>query len=159
MKHFNAVRLKGMSVLASAMVLLAGPVFAQHKMDEMGKTAPAMADCHQPMMKGLGKHLSQMKTKLHLSADQQTAWAAFANNMNAQPEAMGTVHDAGAMSKLTTPERLEKMNAMHESHMTAMQSHMKLRHDAVLKFYSQLSAEQQKTFDTESWAFHQHHMH
>ncbi len=147
-----------MSMLASALLFVGWAVAAQHMKDDMGMHTHAYADCHHPMMKGMEKRLSQMKTKLHLNADQQPAWEAYSKSMTTLPEqAKNAMQDEVAMSKLTTPERLEKMNAFEEAHVTSMQAHMKLRHEAILKFYNQLSTDQKKTFDMESWHFHQRH--
>ena len=73
------------------------------------------------------------------------------------PERMGDMRESSVMEKMTTPERLEKMGAMHEAHMTAMQSLMKERQEAVLTFYNQLNPDQQKIFDAQSWSFHKCH--
>jgi hypothetical protein len=109
-------------------------------------------------MRQASKHMSQIKAKLHLTASQQTAWEAFLKTMNTSPEFSAEMHDPVAMAKLTTPERIEKINALQVQNIAAMQAHMKQRHEAVLGFYKQLSADQQKTFDTQSWSFHQRRM-
>jgi hypothetical protein len=58
------------------------------------------------------------------------------------------------LAKLSTPERMEKMNAVHEANIAIMQTHMKQRTEATRLFYNQLSAEQQKVFDAETLSEH-----
>jgi hypothetical protein len=62
--------------------------------------------------------------------------------------------DREAMAKLSTPERMEKMNSVHEANLAAMQSHVKQRSEATRTFYNQLTAEQQKVFDAETLPEH-----
>jgi hypothetical protein len=62
--------------------------------------------------------------------------------------------DRDALAKLSTPERMEKMNAAHEANLAAMQAHIKQRTEATRTFYNQLSVEQQKVFDAETLPEH-----
>jgi Spy/CpxP family protein refolding chaperone len=57
--------------------------------------------------------------------------------------------DRAEMDKLTTPERLDKMRAMHKERMATMEAAMDKRADATKTFYAVLSPEQKKTFDAE----------
>jgi len=157
MKRHFVVQMTGFSMLASALLSVATPAGAQHMMGGMGMYAGDKA-CHHRTMRQGSKHMAQIKAKLHLTASQQTAWEAFSRTMNTSPEFSAGMHDPIAMAKLTTPERIEKINALQDQNIAAMQAHMKQRHEAVLGFYNQLSAEQQKTFDTQSGSFHQRRM-
>lgn len=91
-------------------------------------------------------HLAQLKTKLKLTAAQEGAWTTFTAAM--QPPAnrpdMKAQHEE--MAKLTTPERLDKMQGMKEQR----DAEMKKRTDAIKAFYAQLNPEQKKVFDAES---------
>ena len=58
------------------------------------------------------------------------------------------------LAKLSTLERMDKMNAVHEANLATMQAHMKQRNEATRAFYNQLSAEQQKVFDAETLPEH-----
>lgn len=157
MKSSMTARVTSVSMLISALLMVAGPANAQHNMDGMGRHASDDEACQPQLMQGHGKHLAQMKNKLHLTTAQTPAWEAFSKTINTMPERMGDMRESSVMEKMTTPERLEKMGAMHEVHMTAMQSHMKERHEAVLTFYNQLNPDQQKIFDAQSWSFHKRH--
>ena len=91
------------------------------------------------------RHLADLKAKLKLDANQETAWKTFADAM--QPAAGAWAHpDRAAMEKLTTPERIDQMQTLHAQH----DAEMKKRGEATKIFYASLSAEQKKTFDAET---------
>jgi glucan phosphorylase len=106
------------------------------------------------MMKQSGKRLSKMKAQLHLTSEQQPAWEEFSKSMNTSPVWFDGKNRDDAWTKLTTPERLEKMNAMRDKNITRMQAHMKQRSETVLKFYNQLTTDQQKIFDVQATRMH-----
>lgn len=91
------------------------------------------------------KHLAELKTKLKLDATQESAWKTFADAME-MPKDSAVWPDRGAMAKLSTPERIDQMQAMH----ARMEAEMKRRGDAAKTFYAVLNAEQKKTFDAET---------
>ena len=153
MKRYLSARLTGFSLLTSALLFGAASVGAQHMMGGMGMYEGDDA-CQHRMVRQGSKHMSQLKAKLHLTSSQQDAWEEFSKSMNTLPEFSGGRHDPVAMAKLTTPERIEKMKELADQKMTAMQAHMKQRGEAVMKFYTLLSADQQKNFDAEFLAFH-----
>jgi hypothetical protein len=62
---------------------------------------------------------------------------------------MGKHPDRAEMDKLTTPERIDKMRAMHKEHMAKMETAMDQRAEATKTLYAALSAEQKKIFDDE----------
>lgn len=97
------------------------------------------------------KRLADLKAKLKITAAQEGAWTTFATAMKPPAGgAMGMRHDAAQhaeMQKLTTPERIEKMRAMRQSHQTQMNAEMDKRADATKAFYATLSAEQKAVFD------------
>ena len=53
------------------------------------------------------------------------------------------------MEKLTTPERIDQMQALHAQR----EAEMKKRGDATKTFYAGLTPEQKKTFDAETARF------
>mgnify|MGYP000387936472 CR=1 FL=1 len=59
--------------------------------------------------------------------------------------------DRAAMAKLSTPERIDQMQALHAQR----DAEMKKRGDATKTFYAGLNAEQKKTFDAETARFMQ----
>jgi hypothetical protein len=135
-------------VIAGVMATAGGAAFAQmdggmmahggmHHMD------PAkMAQMH-------AKHLADLKAKLKITASQEAAWTSFTDVMKPPTDMMGKRPDRAEMDKLTTPERIDKMRAMHKEHMATMEATMDKRGDATKAFYATLSPEQQKTFDGE----------
>jgi len=103
---------------------------------------------HEHMAERHAKHLAELKTKLKLDATQESAWKAFADAM--QPSAgMAARPDRAAMEKLSTPERIDQMQALHAQHDAEMRRHG----DATKAFYASLNAEQKKTFDAETARF------
>lgn len=102
-------------------------------------------------------HLAALKTKLKLTAAQEPAWNTFAEASRTGPHP-GV--DRGAMredfEKLSTPERLDRMQAMAE----VRRARMAERAAAIKAFYAQLTPEQQKVFDAEGLpAAHRGHHH
>ena len=91
------------------------------------------------------KHLAELKIKLQLDATQESAWKTFADAMQMPKDPAGWP-DRTAMAKLSTPERIDQMQAMH----ARMEAEMKRRGDAAKTFYAGLNAEQKKTFDAET---------
>lgn len=90
------------------------------------------------------KQLGELKSKLKLDASQEAAWKTFADSMHS-PGSMN-FPDRSAMTKLSTPERIDKMQAMHAQRDAEMKKHG----EATKSFYAALNAEQKKTFDAET---------
>lgn len=96
------------------------------------------------------KHQAEMKAKLKITAEQEGAWTTFTTAM--KPPAGWMDHkrpDRAEMDKLTTPERIDKMHALHVQHMADRNAAMDKRNDAIKAFYAVLNADQKKTFDAE----------
>jgi protein CpxP len=95
----------------------------------------------------MAKHLAELKTQLKLTPAQEGAWTTFTTAMK---PAAGMDHKpptTAEMDKLTTPERIDKMHAMHSERMAQMTAMME-RHGAATKtFYGELSTDQKKVFD------------
>lgn len=91
------------------------------------------------------RRLAQLKQALALTPAQESAWAAFAQAMQA-PAPAPVRPDRAALEKMSTPERLDHMQAMHQQQHAAMEQRMA----ATRAFYATLSPEQQKRFDTAS---------
>ena len=110
--------------------------------------AGSMSKMHDMMMQRHAKHMEELKASLKLKPEQESQWAAFAGTM----KPMDKMHDrmmGEDMSKLTTPERIDKMAAMK----TQRDAEMQKRAEATKAFYATLSAEQKKTFDQETAKF------
>ena len=98
------------------------------------------------------KRLAALKDKLGLSAAQEGAWTAFATASQPPAGAHPQRMDRAEFAKLTTPERLERMQA-RQAERSAMFAR---RADATKAFYAALTPEQQKTFDAETAHFGPH---
>jgi len=153
MKSLLSFRISTFTLLASALLFVAGPVQAQNMM-AYGSMYSRDSSCHNLMMSQSGKHLSKLKSRLHLTKEQMPAWDEFSKSMNTPPVWSDADRDKNTWAKLTTPERVEKMNAMHDKNITTMQAHMKQHSEAVLKFYNQLATDQQKIFDVQATRMH-----
>ena len=106
---------------------------------------------HQERM---AKRQAELKAKLKITPAQEGAWTTFTAAM--QPLAnmgkgmMGMRHDPkmkAEMDKLTTPERIDKMQAMRAERMKTMSAEMDKRGAATKAFYAVLSSEQKAVFD------------
>ena len=137
-------------------VLIAGSVFtamvpaqAQPMMGEMG-IHHGHERMRAHMTKQIEKHQAELKAKLHLASAQEAAWSAYIQGTQAPGSSAMQSLEREELAKLSTPERLDKMQAVHEANVKAMGVYMKQRNDATRTFYSHLSAEQQKGFDAET---------
>lgn len=103
---------------------------------------------HDKMAARRTQRLNELKQKLALTPDQETAWKTWTTAM--QPR--GPQHDADhakmrdEMVKLTTPERIERMRAMRAQHQAAMDQ----RAEATKAFYAALTPDQRKVFDAQT---------
>jgi periplasmic protein CpxP/Spy len=102
------------------------------------KRAERMARMQQKM----AERQAAFKTELKLTPEQEPAWNAFIarTQPQARPTRQGSHED---WSKLTTPQRLDKMQALKTERDAAMAK----RVDAIKSFYATLNADQQKVFD------------
>lgn len=93
------------------------------------------------------EHLRLLHDALAVRSDQEGAWQAFAASMAPAPGAherhWGPEGKDGEHRHLTTPERLDRMEARMSEHMAAFQRHAA----AVKALYAALTPAQQRTFD------------
>jgi periplasmic protein CpxP/Spy len=138
------VALVAAAVVASSSTLaLARGGDCGHGMGE-GQQGHAMQGKMAERMKDrMAKHQAELKAKLKLTAEQEGAWTQFTAAM--QPPAAMQHPDRAEMAKLTTPQRLEKMQAFKAQR----DAEMGKRFDATKAFYAALTPEQQKVFDAE----------
>jgi protein CpxP len=144
--------------LIAGLLAVAGAAYSQSPMGDQG-AGPDMAMRHGHMDKMdparmqamMEKHDAVLKAQLKLTPAQEGAWRAFvgARMPAAAPDKMQRP-DPVEMAKLTTPERLDKMKAMHEERMKAMTETMAKRDAAIRTFYAELTPAQQKVFDAVS---------
>ena len=126
---------------------LTGVALAQMAPDVKSDTphAERMDKMHARMGERHAKHLAELKDRLKLEAGQESAWATFAQSMQAPARPIAGPERA-AMQKLTTPERIDQMQAFKAQRDAEMQK----RADATKIFYASLNAEQKKIFDAET---------
>lgn len=109
--------------------------------DRMGKMDPAK------MQAWMDKRQAALKAQLKLTPAQASAWTAYTAAMKPPVAMMADRPDPAEMAKLTTPERIDKMKALHTQRMTDMNAMMEKHGEATKTFYAALTAEQQKVFD------------
>lgn len=110
--------------------------------DRMGKMDPARM---QAMM---DQRNAALKAQLNITAAQELTWSAYVEAK--KPGAAMAQHqrpDPAEMAKLSTPERLDKMQALRSQHMGEMTAAMDKRMQATKALYAALTPEQQKVFD------------
>jgi len=91
------------------------------------------------------KRSAELKAKLKLAAEQEPAWNTFISAV--QPPSTPPRHpDPAEWAQLTTPERLNQMDARHQERSQQQAQ----RHQAIKTFYATLQPEQQKVFDAEA---------
>ncbi len=90
------------------------------------------------------QRLAELKSKLNLQAAQEPAWSTFTQSM--EHPARTARPERANLEKMTTPERLDMMQAMKAQR----DAHMQQRADATKAFYATLSAEQKQVFDQET---------
>lgn len=95
------------------------------------------------MQERFNKHMAQLKTKLTITAAQEPAWTTFTTAMQPPKDRpdMRKMHEE--MAKLSTPARIDKMNALHAE----KQAEMTKRGEATKALYNALTPEQRKAFD------------
>jgi len=130
--------------------ILAASSFAMPAGDTAGK--PGCEARHGQKAEARGEHrakrLEGLKAKLNLVPEQEAAWNGFASAGQPGMHRMGGDRQAmrGEFATLSTPERLDRMQARSEMRRVRMAE----RAEAIKTFYAQLTPEQQKVFDAEA---------
>lgn len=155
-------------IAAAALALMAGSVFAQAAAPASApraaaSEAPRMGpggmhkDMHErrghfgrqgdaaAMQKRFDAHMAELKKALQLTPAQEGAWTEFTNAMR-PPATPPQRPDREALEKLSTPQRLDQMQAMRKQHLEQMDK----REAATRAFYTRLTPEQQKRFDAQT---------
>ena len=137
--------------------ILITTLFATLAGGAMAQTPPAAPTDGKPMAHGgmamrdpakmqemMAKRMAELKQKLGITAAQEGAWNAWTQSM--QPPAQMVRPNPEEMAKLTTPERIDKMKAMHSERHARMDK----RAESTKTFYAALTPEQKKVFDAET---------
>ncbi|NTV95667.1 MAG: Spy/CpxP family protein refolding chaperone [Thiobacillus sp.] len=93
------------------------------------------------------KHLTELKAKLNLAADQQAAWQAFSGHVNDQAKKMMSMRDMMKNNAQTMPKTAPEQMARMADIMKERSENMMKMADAVKTFYATLTPEQQAAFD------------
>ncbi|NDP40168.1 MAG: Spy/CpxP family protein refolding chaperone [Rhodoferax sp.] len=107
----------------------------------MGKMDPAR------MQARMDQHSAALKAQLKVTPAQEAAWSTFAAAMKPTGAMLANRPDREQLAKLTTPERIDTLQALHTKRMADMSAAMTQRGDATKAFYAVLTPEQQKVFD------------
>lgn len=102
------------------------------------------------MQARMDKHHAALKAKLKLTPAQEGAWTTFMAAMKPPAAMMASRPDHAELSKLPTPERIDKMKALRAQRMGEMSAAMEQRGEAIKAFYAALTPEQQKVFDADT---------
>jgi hypothetical protein len=98
----------------------------------------------QPQGPSPQEQLSRMHDALRLTDAQEGAWRAYVAALQPDPSMESRRRSAAdMMPKLTTPRRIDLINAEMAEDMAAMRR----QGEAVKAFYAQLTPQQQSTFD------------
>lgn len=87
---------------------------------------------------------TELKAALKLTPAQETAWTAFMSSMQRPSHASDRL-DRDEWARLTTPQRIEKMEALHNERQAASAKRL----EGIKQFYALLTPEQQAIFDRE----------
>ena len=139
-KHLVAVGLLaalGFSAFAQAQP--APTPSPQTRQERMARHDPAK------MQERMAKRQAELKAKLQITANQEGAWNTFTSAIK-PPADRPARPDPAEFAKLTTPERIDRMQAMKAQR----DARMAQRAEATKAFYAALTPEQQKTFDAET---------
>ncbi|MCX8520468.1 MAG: Spy/CpxP family protein refolding chaperone [Rhodoferax sp.] len=145
--HTKVLRAMAVSLTAATLFAASSATFADMDggmVHHGGKNQhPArMAQIH-------ARHLSELKAKLQLTEQQEPAWNSFADSMKPPAAATGKKAEWAAVQQLPTPERIDRMRALHKERMAAMEASMDKRAEATKTFYAALTPAQQKVFDAQ----------
>lgn len=103
---------------------------------------PRAERMQERMQQRMAEHETRLKEALKLTPAQESAWKEFTASMQ-PPKAPAQRLDRAEWDQLTTPQRMEKMQALRAER----EARMNQRLEAVKKFYATLTPEQQKAFD------------
>lgn len=105
---------------------------------------------HQEMRQvRMERRMAALKLKLAITGAQDGAWTTWTTAMKPVPHQRP---ERGEFARLTTPERIDRMKAMHATRAAEMDR----RGEATKAFYAALNPDQKKVFDGESLRFGKH---
>ncbi len=145
-------------ILAGALSTLSGYSMAQPLPGTGPGADPATQGqamgSHDPakMQARITQRLAEFKVKLKITPAQEAAWTTYTDAIKPKPRltpqtSMAASHEE--LSKLPTPERLDRMRALHAERVADMTARMDQRAQATKTFYAVLNADQKKVFDAQ----------
>jgi len=138
----------GKQVLALSMLttLAVSPAYAHEGADDAHCDRAGHSHWqHQDRSEFIAQHQAQLHDQLKLSASQEANWASYIENT--KPPEHPDRQQWEALSKLPTPERLDRILALKTEQLKKLEA----RNQAVKSFYATLTDDQKKIFDG---AFH-----
>ena len=133
--------LQRLLIASTAAALLGAAPAMAHKAREGGDPAQH----HQRMEQRLAERQQKLKADLKLTPAQESAWTRYTDAFK-RPAQPAQRPDRDAMARMTTPERLDQMQARKAER----DAHMNRIVEATRALYAALSPEQQKVFDQQS---------
>jgi len=141
--------LKKNFLIASLLASLSAAAFCQTATannqhdSQMGAMKHANMD-PSAMQEHAARRSAALKEKLKISPAQEGVWNSYVEAM--KPGVDSAKHPSREeMAKLTTPERVEKMKAIHAQHTAEMEK----RSEAIKSLYAALNPDQKKILDAE----------
>lgn len=135
---------------AGLLVLVCGTAFAEHGQG-CDKGSFDKAHWQQRHQAHFEQHQERLHTILQLSSTQENAWKAYQAQI--KPNEQAGRPDWAELNKLTTLQRLDKMEAWDKARDTQQAERAK----AIRSFYAQLNEPQKKAFDENAFPQHPHH--
>lgn len=114
--------------------------FAGHH-EHMGRMDPAR------MQARIDQRNAALKVQLKITPAQEAAWTAYTAVMKLSAGMLAPHPERAEMAKLTTPERLDQMKALHTQRLGEMTAAMDKHAEVTKALYAALTPEQQKQFD------------
>lgn len=131
-------------IVASLLAGFSALSMAQNALPAQSSRTANMHKIHTQGAQHHARHLGELKSRLNLSPDQEIAWQNFEQSMQKPGQKLRP--ERAAFEKMTTPERIDQMQALRAQRDAAMQKHAQ----ATKTFYAQLNADQKKVFDAQS---------
>jgi protein CpxP len=148
----NAVR-KSIAIAVASVALATGGVVATSAVAAApggGFHSVAFGSHDDRFAERIAKRQAALHDKLALTPAQEASWKTFTDRMQASVPAKT---ERAPVANMTAPERADRLVAFLQT----AQQRAATRAQAIKEFYSGLSADQQKVFDSQFHGRHRHH--
>ena len=108
------------------------------------------------MQARMEKRQAALKAELKLTPAQEAAWTTFTAALKPPADLLAKRPDFAELAKLSTPQRIDQMKALHTQRQSEMNAVMEKRGEATKVFYATLAPEQQKVFDAATARYYGH---